>query len=1378
MEKYLPPARTQRLLRPSNLLSRWLYLWVWPLAADARRPAADVARMGLELADSENATINADRLQAENPSVFRALKAAYGTSYLLLGLWKISWAFFTWLAAWYLLKVFLAYLQEFQDAAGVDSASPVPVALPTAQSGHLLAAAMFGAALLSSISIHQLYGQCCRQGMQIKAALTGVIYRKCLRSSHIRGGAGDVVNLLATDVTRVVDAVANFHFLWSAFVEAAVILVLAFVELGTAALPALAFVVLLLPVQWWLGRASSRLATESTGVTTSRVHLMSEILTAMKLIKFYAWEVPFSDCLDEIRAREMSMIRRNMTVKALNFMIVFAIPVFAALSSLAVWVFLLRRRLTPAVSFTALSLFNTLRYPFLMLPLAVSSTSAARIAFSRITRFLTSPEVEELTPLAPAPENPTAIRVRESDFRWDGEEKAGPTLSRISLEVKRGQIVAVIGDVGSGKTSLIAALMGQIRQVAGPKADVYGTTSYVPQEPWLLNYTLRDNIVFGSPFDRRRFDEVIRVCALQRDLSLLIAGENTEIAERGSNLSGGQKQRASIARAVYNDADTVLLDDPLSAVDQAVGRHIFQECFKTYLKGKTVVLAIHQLQYLSEVDHIVWMKEGGIAAQGSYEELMAGNPDFAHLITNHVVSDDDTEEESIEDELPKLASIDAADAQALLQQEPSADRHIKLVQSQTSAADLAHACEMNPLSITDRSQLLSRRAREINEMTISQMIERNQLSVLSGARPIVSHDVAEHIRKNELTVHSLPDVAEFGESDHRPSQRLVKEDKSSEASTGLYAKYAAAGRGATVAWLVKATALHQKMFRAVMNAPMAFFDSTPIGRILSAFSKHQLNIDDSMPNAAMQALQYAPLGLGAMILVSATIPMAWLPISVLAAAGLWVAAFASGAEKRFNNAEAMTKPAVISHFTASLEGLFSIRSFHAGHRFDRENLAKIDDNHRFLYAQLMTKSWTALALDVVTSLMVYFTCLLVVVYREAEDMDSIAGLGLSNALQMLVFVQWTVRTVGEIQGQMSSVGQLAYYGERTPREAPAELPGTITDAKWPQRGAIEFRDVVLKSHRFGVAVLKGVSFAIHPREKIGIVGRTGSGKSTLLISLLRIVEAHQGQILIDGLDVGTIGLRDLRTKIAIIPQVSKQSGVKGSNRRQSGEAFCFLEKTKKIEAAVEPVLFVGTVRSNLDPFNANTDEEVWRALDAVHLGAKIRGFTNGLQTAVIENGKNFSLGQRQVSTVTARKPGRAPCAVLSNTKILVLDEATAAIDMATDALIQQAIKDNFSDKTVLTIAHRLNTIIDSDKILCTFGWVRAFMDAGKVAEFGEPLALMNKRDGHFRGLVEQTGLATAAKLRDIAERSKSAREAAPPAAPAAPEPTAVPSADA
>jgi ABC-type multidrug transport system fused ATPase/permease subunit len=352
-----------------------------------------------------------------------------------------------------------------------------------------------------------------------------------------------------------------------------------------------------------------------------------------------------------------------------------------------------------------------------------------------------------------------------------------------------------------------------------------------------------------------------------------------------------------------------------------------------------------------------------------------------------------------------------------------------------------------------------------------------------------------------------------------------------------------------------------------------------------------------------------------------------------------------------------------------------------------------------------------LYLDFLSSLVSYFSSLLLVFQRYETGIDSIAGLALSNALQMLVFVQWTVRQWGDVETQMSSVGQLVYYGKVQP-ESPFEIPEKKPAATWPTRGEIKFHNIELKYQKFGVSVLKNVNLTIYPREKIGIVGRTGSGKSTLLISLLRIVEPCNGVITIDDLDVSGIGLHDLRNKIAIIPQ--------------------------------EPVMFVGTIRSNLDPFNKSTDEEIWKALDAVFLGAKLRQSPSKLETKVSENGKSVSQGQRQLLCIAR--------AILSKAKVLVLDEATASLDAQTDLMIQEAIKTNFADLTMLTIAHRLNTIIESDRVLV--------MDAGCVKEFDEPIKLLENKDGIFRSLVDQTGDQAAQKLIEVAQKAHDDRVAA------------------
>ncbi|KAI8823438.1 P-loop containing nucleoside triphosphate hydrolase protein [Fimicolochytrium jonesii] len=1123
------------------------------------------------------------------------------------------------------------------------------------KNGHLYAVALLLASIFSSISIHQLYGECNRVGIQVRAACTALVFRKSLRLSVVRGGAGEVINIYSTDISRLVDAVTNFHFLWSAFLEATAIVVIAFFEVGISAIPCLAFVIMLLPVQMYLGSKISSLNRDQTAVTTGRVHIMSEILTAIKLIKFYAWEAPFTDKIEDIRHREITLIRRGMIVKAINFTVVFAVPVFVALASLGMYKVALGNTLTASISFTVLSVYNTLRYPFLMLPLAVRSTAGAMTSLGRLNEFLTLAEVEELKPQPPPKGRDLAFEVKNSDFKWDGIEVPKPTLQNVSLEIKKGAKVAVIGDVGSGKSSLIAALLGQIRLVRGDGMKIYGTTAYMSQEAWLLNVTLRENILFGKNFDRKRYQEVVRVAALQRDLTLLIAGDKTEIAERGANLSGGQRQRVSLARTVYYDAEILLLDDPLSAVDQHVGVHIFEECFMGYLKEKTVVVSMNQLQYLPRMDYIIVMKEGQIAMQGTFDYLLANHAEFTEFCTSEV--------EELEDMMN--------------------ERKGQLVQEDTSAASTGFA---------DFAKY-GRAAKHSGAGPKTTLLVMAFFFVVHGVR----------IGSDYWLRLWVPRTGNFTDAVYLGVYGVF---------TGIFAT-GVLTRGLLFAFLAtrKAADLHDNIFGAVIRAPMSFFDATPLGRILSAFSKHQLHVDDTLPDAAMQGLQYAPLGLGALLLCAIIVPWNWAPCIGLVVIGAVVLKLSTPAEIKTKALEAVTKPPIFNHLTATLEGLFSIRAYHAEKRFDDMNLEKLDNNHGAMMAAMNVRSFQALYLDFLSSFVVYFTALLLVVARgNNPDLPSITGLALSNALQMLVFVQWTVRMVGEVQSQMSSVGQLVYYAGVKP-EAPAYVPENPIPKGWPSEGNIVFKDVVLRYKEDGVDVLKDVNLEIKSTEKIGIVGRTGSGKSTLLTALLRIVEICKGKIVIDGVDLSKLGLAELRSNIAIIPQ--------------------------------EPVLFVGTIRSNLDPFGKCSDDEIWKALDSVQLGDKIRDMPAKLDSEVIENGKNFSLGLRQCVCIAR--------AILSKSKILVLDEATAAIDSRTDAMLQETIKSSFADLTVLTIAHRLNTIIESDRVLV--------LDAGKILEFDEPKKLLDNENGDFHALLKQTGPDEYRMLYNQAAKAHDEREA-------------------
>eukprot|EP00842_Homolaphlyctis_polyrhiza_P004125 jgi/Hompol1/4713/HPOL_003833-RA len=1036
----------------SNIfLSNWFYLWVVPIIAKARSPKVNFAKVKLSLRHGETARVNTDLLekhwndeQAKNPKspkFIRALWATFGVEYAMIALYKISWTFFTWAGAWYLLKLILNFLTNKGEFLN----------------GHMYAMSLFLASIFSSIAIHQQYGECNRVGIKVKAAITGLVYRKSLRVSRLKGGAGEVINILSTDVTRINDAVVNCHFLWAAFVEVVLILGISFYEISLSALPALAFVLILLPVQIYLGRRTNDLNREQTATTTERVHLMSEILTAIKLIKFYAWEAPFTAKIEEIRKKEIDIIYRGLLIKTINFTVVFAIPVLVALTCLSTYV-ATGNQLTASVSFTVLSVFNTLRYPFFMLPMAVKASAGALTAFARLEEFYRLEEVEELkVTQAPAGSN-LALEINGCDFKWDGAEGSQPTLSNISLSIKKGSRVAIVGDVGSGKSSLVAALLGQIRQIKGPEIKLYGTTAYMSQEAWILNMTLRQNILFGKEMDKQRYAETIRVSGLQRDLTLLLSADQTELAER--------------------------------------------------------------LQYLSQMDHIIFVENGTIRAQGKYTDLMATDAVFADLVSSHVAEDEDSAEDDsgaqpMNDKNFEIVEPKAPASRPLSVATNKSKEHL-------SAVELA---ELNGLSVTSRNQLSVRNWRDVNENTIRSVIDKQNATTILGAER--SHDVAQVMARNEISVYSLNQAKQSSddEDDDEDEEsailrgKLVQDDESTNsAGFGDFLAYARAGSGSAITlsvvvlfalvhciriagdfWLrlwvprignysdsvyigvygcfailfslgalirgllfsqvttFKASRLHDKLFDAVIHAPMAFFDTTPLGRILSAFSKHQLHVDDTMLDSAMQALQYFPLGLGALVLCAVLIPWNWAPAIGIVCLAYLVVRATNPADIKTKSLEAITKPPIYAHLTATLEGLFSVRAYHAQDRFDAINLARVDTNHEALFAMQCVKSFQALYLDILSSLIIYFSAFLLVINRDVSGIAAVAGLALSNALQMLVFVQWTVRMWGEVETQMASVGQLVYYG-----------------------------------------------------------------KSTLLVSLLRIVESSEGRITIDDLDVSQI----------------------------------------------------------------------------------------------------------------------------------------------------------------------------------------------------------------------------------------------------------------
>ncbi|KND02775.1 uncharacterized protein SPPG_01856 [Spizellomyces punctatus DAOM BR117] len=1359
-----PPRKRRRrkhkrkrvVLAPGNFLSGFFFTWVFRLV-QMTRSMEDAGNLSLHLRSSESAKVTGDDLektwraelgrQTGTASLLRALHRAFGLRYYALALWKCSWAAFTWLGAYWLLKQLVLYC---------ETSGPV-------WRGHLYAVGLFISHGLGSLCFHQLTIQCTRIGIQCRAALMVLIYRKSLRLSYVRGGVGDIVNLISNECNRVAEAAVNWHFAWSAGIECCVIIALAAVEVGVAVLPAMVLVLfMLLPLQYILAKRASTISYKTTALFTKRVHLMSEIFTVIRLIKSYAWESFYEEKITAARKKEIGQMRKALTMKIGNFIVVFIAPVVAVLACMTTYHFIHGARFEAATVFTILSLFNTLRYPLLMLPSAVRTISGAQNSVQRLEEFFMLPEIDAAPKLEPHPSDADiCMEIKGADFMWDGDIDH-PHIEKLDLVLRRRQLIAVVGDLGSGK-SLLAAIMGQIKRTAG-SVSTYGTCGYVPLEPWLLdNASLRDNVLFGVESDEGRYHEAVRVAGLMQDFISLPNGDEEFVSEL--ELTRSQRQRISLARCLYHQPDIALLEDCLTDFDTKNAKRIFTDCVKGHMLSKmAVVMVTQQKQFLSECDMILVMKSGTVVEQGTFDELKARNVIFNVWATDLIQPDDDTivlsdikPAESLGPHIPKpkrppprkrspLATAEVITAEQTENTRPPVD---------ASGPDLSSV----DLTIRRLNQL--RGIEPITDHTISQIIERNQLSVLTGtpSRPPVNFAnqdvVTRTIEANQLTVHAVQTYDTVGptatsglidpspESQHplRPYVQYLQEADGILAGAivvgsffvvatirvlsdvwvawfvegkyslseglyiGIYALFCSAiavgvlvrGYAFSAAVLSRSISLHNRVLQAVLRAPLSFYEVTPLGQILSHFARYLYMIDDFLPEAALQALSFGPIVFGTVILVSVVTPWFWATLPVYFFLVACLIHFCGDTEAKFKRLEASNKSPMFAHLSSTLEGLFSIRLYHAEDRFDTFNRTLIDSDHKALYSLMLVKTLLALYLDLIASLFVYICALFVVLFDVGPSQ---AGLAVSNALQLLLFLQWFVRILGEVHGTMSSVSAVVNFAECCPYERDAR--GNHPPPEWPLHGEIEFKNVVLRYNRYGVAVLKNVTFRIAPGEKIGVVGRSGSGKTTLLVSLLRMVELSEGDILIDGIDISKLRLADLRSRIAIIPQ--------------------------------EPILLTGTIRSNLDPFRTCLDEELWKALQAVHLGQKIEEMPAKLETPITENGKAFTLTERQLFCIAR--------AIINKSKVVVLDEPVMSMGHEADNLIHSVIATNFESCTVIVLASRFRFIVQMDRIMV--------MSRGRVVEFDTPISLLNDPKSKFSLMVSQTGEMDPVRLRKIA----------------------------
>ncbi|KAG0299227.1 hypothetical protein BGZ98_010242 [Dissophora globulifera] len=869
------------------------------------------------------------------------------------------------------------------------------------------------------------------------------------------------------------------------------------------------------------------------------------------------------------------------------------------------------------------------------------------------------------------------------------EDKGSFTLKNIDIKIPRGQLVAIVGAVGSGKSSLLNALVGEMKKTSGVM-EYGGSIGYCPQSAWIQNATVKDNILFGLPLDEQRYKSVIKDCALERDIQILPDGDQTEIGERGINLSGGQKQRVNIARAVYFDADVVLLDDPLSAVDAHVGKYLFKNCIMGALHGKTRVLVTHQLHVLPQVDYVICMKDGEIVERGTFHELMQNEGEFSSLMKAHGgIEETEGESGELDDDEHSVDSAITAGAEKALERTMSRKSEVTDQKKKDAApGDKPKA-------------LMSQEERSTG--SVDGRIYKDYVKAAGGT----------YLIPLLLFLLIITQVAKVGNDLWLSWWSSDNFKQTQKFYMILYAVWGIAqgifqfinGFYFSLAGARAAKVLHQKALQNIFRAPSSFFDTTPLGRIINRFSKDVDACDNLLSESYRMFTGTASIVLSTFILITVIFPYFLIPLVPMLIFYYYAAIYYRSSSRELKRIDSILRSSLYAHFGETLSGLATIRAYRVQDRFTERNEYFIDLENRPYFMSYSIQRWLGVRLETIANTLVLCTSLLGVCGRFTIAPATI-GLVLSYSMSVTGTFNWCVRQYAEVENNMNAVERLHHYAEELEVEAPAIIADNRPAESWPSSGAISLRHLEMRYRPELPSVLHDLSLDIKGGEKIGVVGRTGAGKSSIMMALFRLVEPTRGVMEIDGVDISKIGLFDLRTRLAIIPQ--------------------------------DPVLFSGSIRSNLDPFGKRTDQELWEVLERSDLKQYVTSSEGGLDSQVSEFGENLSVGQRQLLCLAR--------AMLTHARVIIMDEATASVDVATDVMLQKAIRVDFAQSTVLTIAHRLNTVIDYSRVLV--------LDHGEIKEFDTPANLLRRPDSVFASMVDETGPANAALLRSLAQAAE------------------------
>ncbi|EGW32761.1 uncharacterized protein SPAPADRAFT_54783 [Spathaspora passalidarum NRRL Y-27907] len=1226
----------------------------------------------------------------------------------------------------------------------------------------------FGSAIIIfiiGVLINHFFYRSMLTGAQAKAVLTKALLDKSFKlnaAARHKYPVGKITSMLGTDLSRIDFALGFQPFLICFPVPIGIAIGILIWNIGVAALVGVAILLVFMVCIAVSTGALFKYRKKANKYTDSRVDHIKEALNNLKIIKFYSWEPPYHENISEIRKKEMKIIYRMQVLRNVVTSFAFSLTLFASMTAFLVLYAIAANRKDPASIFSSLSLYNILTQQVFLLPMALATGADAFMGISRVGEFMSQGEIDPaLSNIDATPEkkllmenDETAIEVDHASFEWEvfgndeddeeeseskkgekksmekkvhktevhyhektgsiekdslttsssgrGEEESQfPGLKDINFKIKKGEFVVITGLIGSGKTSLLNAISGFMKRVHG---DVSTNGSLLLcGYPWVQNSTVKENILFGEPYDEKKYKQVIYACSLEADLEILPAGDRTEIGERGITLSGGQKARINLARAVYANRDIILLDDVLSAVDARVGKHIMNNCIMDLLKDKTRILATHQLSLIGSADRVIFLNGDGSVDVGTFEELSSSNPGFSKLMTfNSEAHNDEEEEEDVPESEDELE-----------QEREMIKRQLTRLSTRASTKadpedEEARHREFNTDESAD-GKLIDEEERAVN--AISMRVYGRYIELGSGA---VGPYVYGPLLLIFLMFATFCSIFTNTWLSFWVERRFPLEDK---VYIGVYIMFTfLAFIFLTIEFILlvyltntASVKLNILAMKKVLHAPMSFMDTTPLGRILNRFTKDTDVLDNEIGDQLRFFLFTLSNIIGVLILCIIYLP--WFAISIPFLGFLFVAIanYYQASAREIKRLEAIQRSFVYNNFNETLSGMTTIKAYHAVPRFLEKNNFLIDRMNEAYYLTIANQRWLAIHMDMVASLFALLIALLCV-NRVFRISAASVGLIVAYVFQIAGQLSMLIRTFTQVENEMNSVERLDSYASNLPEEAPYVITEKTPPPQWPDKGSIEFRSASL-AYRPGLPlVLKNLNFTIKPSEKIGICGRTGAGKSSIMTALYRLSELESGKIFIDDLDIAELGLKDLRSKLSIIPQ--------------------------------DPVLFRGTIRKNLDPFNQSSDDKLWDALRRTGLIEEGRleqvKLTNKpsdgssetnlhkfhLDQSVEDEGTNFSLGERQLIAFAR--------ALVRDSKILILDEATSSVDYETDSKIQHTIIREFSHCTILCIAHRLKTIINYDRILV--------LDKGEIREFDTPWNLFKSNGSIFQQMCQRSNI--------------------------------------